>query len=155
LIRPLMLGGENQGANTFLLPSAVFVDDARVLFGAAAIARAAALAEKKRAALKSFKTLLSVSDLDRALNTGVPGSIDPHRFFSMVSLIPFYLSYLNASTAGATAADPVLERFAAIDRRYAAPAWRGGDSAGLHTIIMGVFGQAEAAGELLGDDVLA
>src|SRR6185312_14965848 len=82
LIRPLMLGGEHQGANTFLLPSAVFVDDARILFGPAAIARAAALADKKRTALKSFKTLLGVSDLDRALNTGLPASIDPHRLFS-------------------------------------------------------------------------
>ena len=154
LIRPLMLGGENQGANTFLLPSAVFVDDARILFGPAAIARAAALADKKRAALKSFKTLLSVSDLDRALNTGLPASIDPHRQFSMGDLITLYLAYLNASIDRAVAADAVLERFAALDRRYAAPAWRGGDATGLHGVIMGVFGQAEAARDLLGNEVL-
>src|SRR6185295_3021560 len=83
LIRPLMLGGEGEGANTFLLASAVFVDNDRVLFGPAAIARAAACADKKRAALKSFKTLLGVSDLDRALNTSVPASIDPYRLSSM------------------------------------------------------------------------
>src|SRR6185295_9084674 len=155
LIRPLMLGGENQGANTFLLPSAVFVDDARILFGPAAIARAAALADKKRAALKSFKTLLGVSDLDRALNTGVPASIDPHRLFSMGDLITLYLAYLGASIDRAIAADSVLERFAALDRRYAAPAWRGGDSTGLHGVVMGVFGQAEAARDVLGDELLA
>ncbi|MBI3438148.1 MAG: hypothetical protein HY054_05760 [Proteobacteria bacterium] len=129
LIRPLMLGGENQGANTFLLPSAVFVDDERVLFGPAAIARAAALADQKRAALKSFKTLLSVSDLDRALNTRLPTSIDPHHHFSMGDLITLYLAYLGASIDRAIAADPVLERFAAFSRRYAAPAWRGADGA--------------------------
>lgn len=155
LIRPLMLGGAREGANTFLLASAVFVDDARVLFGPAAIARAAAFPDKKRAALKSFKTLLSVSDLDRALNTSVPASLDPHRLFSMGDLITLYLAYLGASIDRAIAADPVLERFAALDRRYAAPAWRGGDSAGLHGVVMGVFGQAEAAGDLLGEEVLA
>ncbi|MBS0385246.1 MAG: rod shape-determining protein, partial [Proteobacteria bacterium] len=155
LVRPLMLGGEDEGANTFLLPSAVFVDDGRILFGPAAIARAAALADKKRAALKSFKTLLGVSDLDRALNTGLPASIDPHRQFSMGDLITLYLAYLGASIDRAIASDPVLERFAALNRRYAAPAWRSGDSTGLHAVVMGVFGQAEAVQDLIGRSILA
>jgi hypothetical protein len=96
-VRPLMLSRE-EGANPFLLDSAVFVDEDRILFGRAALARADALAHKKRQALRSFKTLLSVSDLDRALNTGAPASIDPHRIFPMRDLVVLYLAYLLAAT---------------------------------------------------------
>ena len=71
-VRPLMLSGHDPEANAFLLDSAVFIDDDRVLFGRAAIARAEELDDKKRMALRSFKTLLSVTDLDRALNTNAP-----------------------------------------------------------------------------------
>ncbi|MEQ1493201.1 MAG: hypothetical protein ABL932_21910, partial [Terricaulis sp.] len=80
-VRPLMLSAEGQ--NAFLLDSAVFVDEDRVLFGRAALNEADEQADKKRAALRSFKTLLSVSDLDRALNTNAPATIDPHRIFQM------------------------------------------------------------------------
>ena len=73
-VRPLMIGEPEAGGNIFLLESAVFVDDERLLFGPAAIARAEAHAPRKRQALKSFKTLLSVSDLDRALNTAAPAA---------------------------------------------------------------------------------
>lgn len=153
-VRPLMLTRE-EGANPFLLDSAVFVDDERVLFGRAAIARADALAHKKRQALRSFKTLLSVSDLDRALNTGAPASIDPHRVFPMRDLVVLYLAYLLAATERAVRADPVLSTAGAIERRYAAPAWRGGDSGGLHESIMRLFGEAEAFRAAIGDKLLA
>jgi molecular chaperone DnaK (HSP70) len=149
-IRPLMLGGQGAG-NPFLLESAVFVDDDRLLFGPAAVARAEALSESKRAALRSFKTLLGVSDLERALNTGVPASIDPPRLFSMGDLIMLYLAYFNAAIERAVAADPLLAAVRGFDRRYAAPAWRTGDSAGLHGVVMRLFGQAEALQDALQD----
>jgi hypothetical protein len=44
-VRPLMLS-EDEEANPFLLDSAVFVDEDRILFGRAAITRADALAHK-------------------------------------------------------------------------------------------------------------
>jgi molecular chaperone DnaK (HSP70) len=56
-VRPLMLAGAN-ASNAFLLESAVFIDDERILFGRAAITRAEAMAHKKRVALRSFKTRL-------------------------------------------------------------------------------------------------
>jgi len=143
-IRPLQLSGHEPHGNTFLLDSAVFVDEGRVLFGRAALARADALASKKRVALKSFKTLLSVSDLERALNTNAPLSIDPHRLFQMRDLIVLYLAYLLASIERARLADPELSQATYIARRYAAPAWRSGDSAGMHEAILKLFGEAEA-----------
>ncbi|HJS79523.1 MAG TPA: Hsp70 family protein [Vitreimonas sp.] len=153
-VRPLMLSRE-EGANPFLLDSAVFVDEDRILFGRAALARADALAHKKRQALRSFKTLLSVSDLDRALNTGAPASIDPHRIFPMRDLVVLYLAYLLAATDRAVRADPVLSAVSALERRYAAPAWRSGDSGGLHESVVRLFGEAEALRTAIGDKILS
>jgi molecular chaperone DnaK (HSP70) len=153
-VRPLMLSRE-EGANPFLLDSAVFVDDDRILFGRAAILRADSLAHKRRQALRSFKTLLSVSDLDRALNTGAPAAIDPHRVFPMRDLVVLYLAYLLAATDRAVRADPVLSNAGAIERRYAAPAWRSGDSGGLHDSVVRLFGEAEAFGASVGDKILS
>ncbi len=153
-IRPLMLSRE-EGANPFLLDSAVFVDEDRILFGRAAIARADALAHKKRQALRSFKTLLSVSDLDRALNTGAPASIDPHRVFPMRDLVVLYLAYLLAATDRAVRADPVLSEASGLERRYAAPAWRSGDSGGLHNSVVRLFGEAEAFRAAIGEKILS
>jgi molecular chaperone DnaK (HSP70) len=153
-VRPLALSRE-EGANPLLLDSAVFVDDDRILFGRAAIARADALAHKKRQALRSFKTLLSVSDLDRALNTSAPASIDPHRAFPMRDLVVLYLAYLLAATDRAVRADPLLSEASAIERRYAAPAWRSGDSGGLHNSVVRLFGEAEAFRAAVGEKILA
>ncbi|MEZ5957154.1 MAG: hypothetical protein R3C27_08105 [Hyphomonadaceae bacterium] len=152
-VRPLMLSAE--GPNTFLLDSAVFVDEDRVLFGRGALSEAEAQAENKRAALRSFKTLLSVSDLDRALNTNAPTTIDPHRVFQLRDLIVLYLAYLLASIDRAIAADPTLAQGGVFARRYAAPAWRAGDSAGMHEVIVRLFGEAEAFRTIIGKRILS
>jgi hypothetical protein len=130
-VRPLALAGHEAGGNPFLLDSAVFIGEHSVLFGRAAIAEAAG-AGRKRMALRSFKTLLSVSDLDRALNTNAPASIDPHRVFQMRDLVVLYLAYLLAAIDRAIAGDATLSCAPEILYRYAAPAWRRGDSAGGH-----------------------
>jgi molecular chaperone DnaK (HSP70) len=152
-VRPLMLSAESQ--NAFLLDSAVFVDEDRVLFGRAALNEADEQADNKRAALRSFKTLLSVSDLDRALNTNAPATIDPHRVFQMRDLIVLYLAYLLASIERAIQTDPILAQGGTFTRRYAAPAWRSGDSAGMHDVIVRLFGEAEAFRAVVGKRILA
>lgn len=152
-IRPLMLSAEGQ--NAFLLDSAIFVDEDRVLFGRAALTEAEAQADNKRAALRSFKTLLSVSDLDRALATNAPATIDPHRIFQMRDLIVLYLAYLLASIERAIMADAALAQGATLTRRYAAPAWRSGDSAGMHDVIVRLFGEAEAFRAVVGKRILS
>ncbi|MBC7767582.1 MAG: rod shape-determining protein [Phycisphaerales bacterium] len=155
MVRPLMLSGHHHHGNPFLLDSAVFVDEGRVLFGRAAIARADALGDKKRMALKSFKTLLSVSDLDRALNTNAPLSIDPHRIFQMRDLIVLYLAFLLEAVEQACAADTLVAGATRMSRRYAAPAWRSGDSAGMHQVIVQLFGEAEAFRALVGKKLMS
>jgi molecular chaperone DnaK (HSP70) len=152
-VRPLMIGGVQETGNAFLLESAVFVDDDRILFGRAAMARAEE-AGRKRMALRSFKTLLSVSDLDRALNTSAPASVDPHRIFQMRDLIVLYLAYLLSAVDAAAAYDPMVREATSIERRYAAPAWRSGDSAGMHQSIVQLFGEAETLRHAVGDQIL-
>ncbi len=154
-VRPLMVGGHEPSGNAFLLDSAVFVDETHVLFGRAAITAADALASKKRMALKSFKTLLSVSDLDRALNTNAPLSIDPHRLFQMRDLVVLYLAYLLEAVEQSSASDPLLADVSSITYRYAAPAWRSGDSAGMHESIVRLFGEADAFRDVVGEKLLA
>lgn len=142
-VRPLLLSPDGQG-NAFLLDSAIFVDEDRVLFGRAALARAEEVGDKKRQALRSFKTLLSVSDLERALNANAPAAIDPHRIFQMRDLVVLYLAYLLAAVERGAVSDTMIAQGRIASRRYAAPAWRSGDSAGMHEIIVRLFGEAEA-----------
>jgi molecular chaperone DnaK (HSP70) len=152
MVRPLTLNGVAGEGNPFLLDSAVFIDSDCILFGAAAVRRAEQLEHKKRLALRSFKTLLSAPDLERALNTSAPLSIDPHRAFRMRDLIILYLAFLSRAIDRAVAADPVLARSGApIQRRYAAPAWREGGGASLHHVVVRLFGEAAIVQGLLGD----
>ncbi|HVK80202.1 MAG TPA: hypothetical protein VM915_06275, partial [Verrucomicrobiae bacterium] len=153
-VRPLMLGGVQDSGNAFLLESAVFVDEGVVLFGRAAMARADALTHQKRMALRSFKTLLGVSDLDRALNTNAPNSIDPHRIFQMRDLVVMYLAYLLSAVDAAAAYDELVSKATEVEWRYAAPAWRSGDSAGMHPAIVRLFGEADAFRHAVGDEIL-
>lgn len=154
LVRPLMLGNVQEAGNPFLLESAVLVDDDAVVFGRAATARANALMHRRRMPLRSFKTLLSVSDLDRALNTNAPASVDPHRVFQMRDLIVLYLGYLLTAVDVAAAQDELVAEAEDLEWRYAAPAWRSGDSAGQHDAVVRLFGEADAFRRMAGRDAL-
>lgn len=142
-VRPLRIGASEKGGNPFLLDSALLIDDDAILFGAAAIGRANSLPHGKRMALRSFKTLLSAEDLERALNTAAPASIDPHRVFSMRDLMVLYLAYLSAAVDRALAADTKIAG-AGLRRRYAAPAWRDGDVEVMHRVVIDLFAEADA-----------
>ncbi|HVY84701.1 MAG TPA: Hsp70 family protein [Caulobacterales bacterium] len=155
-VRPLMVGAAAGSTNAFLLDSAVFVDDQNVLFGPDAVRRAEQLETKKRQALRSFKTLLSAPDLERALNTSATHSIDPHRAFRLRDLIVLYLAFLARSVDRAVAADPALASAQGrFNRRYASPAWRGGGGPSPHAVVVGLFAEAQAVQAILGDDLFA
>lgn len=154
LVRPLMLGAHLGAGDPFLLESAVFVDEGQLLFGRAACSRAEELAHTKRAALRSFKTLLSANDVDRTLNTNAVASLDPGRRFKMRDLVVLYMAYLLAAVEAATALDAMLRHATQIERRCAAPAWREARASDLHASIAGLFGEAEAVRELAGASLL-
>lgn len=140
-VRPLMVG-EGSGGNPFLLDSALLVDDDHILFGADALARVSSLPHGKRTALRSFKTMLSAPDLERALKTIAPSSIDPRRAFTMRDLLVIYLAYLSEAVERAIETDGGLSG-AVVRRRYAAPAWREGDTDVMHRVIVALFAEAE------------
>ncbi|MEJ0059744.1 MAG: hypothetical protein WDM79_09305 [Terricaulis sp.] len=90
--------------------------------------------------------------MNALLNTSATLSIDPHRAFRMRDLIILYLAFLSRAVERAVAADPVLARAGGpIHRRYASPAWREGESAILHHVVVRLFGEAETVQRLLGD----
>lgn len=150
-VRPLMVG-EGTGGNPFLLDSALLVDDDRILFGADALAHVNALPHGKRTALRSFKTMLSAKDLERALKTLAPSSIDPHRSFTMRDLLVLYLAYLSEAVEHAIEIDGAVGG-SALRRRYAAPAWREGDTDLMHRVIVDLFAEAEGLrSQLRGSD---
>ena len=108
--------------------------------------QAGALASRKRQALRSFKTLLSAPDLERAIEAHAPRSIDPHRMFTQRDLIVLFLAYLSAPS-------PRRRRLiqnspAARCWRYALPAWKGG--AAMHGRITALFGAGQAVAAQLG-----
>jgi hypothetical protein len=49
----------------------------------------------------------------------------------------------------------VLSEASAIERRYAAPAWRSGDSGGLHNTVVRLFGEADALRAAIGEKILS
>ena len=102
--------------------------------------------------MRSFKTLLSAPDLERALNTSATHSIDPHRAFRLRDLIVLYLAFLARGIDHAVAADPALASAnGRYNRRYASPAWRGGGAGNLHAVVTQLFGEAQAVQARLGD----
>ncbi|GAM96400.1 hypothetical protein U91I_00019 [alpha proteobacterium U9-1i] len=143
-IRPLMLNALG-GGNPFLLDSAVFIAGDEILFGAAAIS-AAAEAGGKRQALRSFKTILSAPDLERALSARAPASIDPERALQQRDLVVLYLAFLMGAVERAVASDPVVGAVNAW--RYASPAWRD-DRIAAHRVIERLFGEARVVGNAL------
>jgi molecular chaperone DnaK (HSP70) len=66
-----------------------------------------------------------------------------------------YLAYLLAAIDRAALSDTMLAQAQFSERRYAAPAWRVGDNAGMHAGIVRVFGEAEAFCEMAGRRLLA
>src|SRR5690606_20135900 len=62
---------------------------------------------------------------------------------------------LLEAVARASAADPLLADASQISLRYAAPAWRSGDSAGMHQSIVRLFGEAEAFRQAAGKKLMA
>lgn len=147
-VRPLAIGAVAPSGNPFLLESAVFVGDTHIYFGAEAVRQASALAAEKRQALRSFKTVLSVPDLERVLETQAPLSIDPHRLFRQRDLIVLFLAYLTRALDNALALDPVLAG-ATLRRRYTLPAWKG--HLQTHKQITMLFAAAARVGADLGD----
>ena len=154
-VRPLPLAGLNSAdRNPFLLTSAIFVGAERIFFDRYAIEQSVQAEDNRRQALSSFKILLGAGDLDRALNTIAPATIDPHRMFRQRHLVVLYLAYLLRALDAAVAQDPVIAANAgAVRRRYACPSWGAEFKNHSHQVVVRLFDEAEHVRKVLGDEL--
>lgn len=123
-VRPLVL---SPGADApLMLPSALYLENAHIHFGARALERAL-LAPAERQALLSSKTLLGGDDLDVSLSAYFPARIDPQRRFQQRDLIVLYLSYFWMRVRAALARLGLAEG-TLLSVRFAQPGWEGCES---------------------------
>lgn len=153
-VRPIPIGAVSGAEHALFSPSVLFVDGGRIFFGPAALERAAAGIEGGRDPLLSFKTVLGARDLDQALATRLPPSVDPTGTFRQRDALVLYLAYLDQLISDA------LARVAGLPfgvgrarRRYTSPVWRPGS--GQDRVFEGIFNEAAAVSQRLNRMLLA
>lgn len=124
-IAPLPIGTAAQAEHALLTPSAMYVDDGRILFGPAALERARAGVKSKRNPIVSFKMVLSARDVEAALALKLSRSVDPTSTLRHRDALVLYLAYLDQLIRAAVAAEPTLPpTLADAPRRLTSPDWR-------------------------------
>jgi molecular chaperone DnaK (HSP70) len=124
-IAPLPIGTSAQAEHALLTPSAMYVDDGRILFGPAALERARAGVKSKRNPIVSFKMVLSARDVEAALALKLSRSVDPTSTLRHRDALVLYLAYLDQLIRAAVAAEPTLPpTLADAPRRLTSPDWR-------------------------------
>lgn len=152
-IAPLPIGAASGAEHALLTPSAMFVDNDRILFGPAAIARARTASHAKRSPILSFKLILSATDIAASLNYKLNPSLDPTGTLSYRDALTLYIAYIDQLIRQAVASEPTLPAGAiGAPRRITSPLWRIGD--GAIDAISSLFSQAMAVSENLGAQLL-
>ncbi|HVZ99238.1 MAG TPA: Hsp70 family protein [Caulobacterales bacterium] len=156
-IRPLRLGEAAGQRGAFLAPSSMFLDRSRVHFGARAVERLFAADLDQRELVRSFKTILGVSDFEGALNFFPHPSVDPDRVFRLRDLIILYLAYLLVLVDVAAAGEfkRTGEIIPTSRLRFTRPGWIPGRIAAAHEAMTSLFNQAHIVRRTLGDELLA
>lgn len=120
-IKPLLIA-EREGQlarNSFLLPSAMFVHEERIVFGQEAEDDAIRFEGRNRHAFRSLKQYLSSHDLTE-LDEPLPADIDPSGLLAPRTALVLFLAYL-LERAGASAKKQRLPWPVRV--RIARPAW--------------------------------
>jgi molecular chaperone HscA len=153
-IAPLPIGEVCGAEHPLLAPSAIFVDDNRILFGPAAIERARTSVKVKRDPILSLKLILASADIASTLNYKLKPSLDPSGSLTYRDALTLYIAYIDQLIRGAIQAEPMLSSGAMFaPRRVTSPLWRIGDDA--VATISAIFSQAMAISEHLGPQLLA
>lgn len=141
---PLAIGAAARNVEPYLVPSVVYVDGGRILFGPAALDRARA--QEGGEPLLSFKSVLAARDVSQALALKVPHSVDPTRTFTYRDVLSLYLAYLDHLVRRALA-DKGHDA-GAITWRYTSPIWRTHEDA--RAAFAGLFDEAAGVALTLG-----
>ncbi len=154
---PLRLGDAAGGSRPFLVPSSMFLDRARVHFGAHAVARLTAADQDDRELARSFKTVLGANDFEGALDFYPRACIDPDRVFRLRDIVVLYLAYLLALIDYAASRQLNREGDVVAASRvcFSRPGWIPTRIAAAHEAMSGLFSQAHLVRARLGDALMA
>jgi molecular chaperone HscA len=153
-IAPLPIGEASGAEHALLTPSAMFVDDSRILFGPSAIERARATLKARRDPILSFKLILSAPDIATSLSYKLNPALDPTGTLTYHDALTLYMAYIDQLIRRAIECEPLLSPDAlAAPRRITSPLWRIGDAA--IPTIGALFSQAMAISEQIGPQLLA
>jgi molecular chaperone DnaK len=148
-VKPLPVGAIAGAEHPLLTPSVLYVDGGRLYFGPLALEHARRGVETSRDPLLSFKTVLGATDIQSALFTKLPPSIDPTGTFRQRDALVLYLAYLDQLIREALDLAPNMPHGVAnARRRYTSPVWRPGS--GVDLAFEGVFNEAAAVSLKLG-----
>jgi molecular chaperone DnaK (HSP70) len=124
-VAPLPIGAVAGAEHALMTPSALFVDDDRVLFGPAAIERARVRADAKRSPVLSFKMVLSARAIGPAMEMKPCRSIDPTGTLRHRDMLVLYLAHLDQLIRAAIATEAHLPAVLAdAPRRLTSPHWQ-------------------------------
>ena len=124
-VAPLPIGAVAGAEHALLAPSALYVADGRIRFGAGALRAARAQLGSERDPILSFKMVLSAGELEPTLALKLPPSVDPSRTLCHGDALVLYLAYLDQLVRAAIALEPSIPVAAAdAPRRLASPHWR-------------------------------
>jgi molecular chaperone DnaK (HSP70) len=148
-VKPLPIGAISGAEHPLLTPSVLYVDDGRLFFGPVAYEHARRGVEDQRDPLLSFKTVLGAKNLDEALASKLPPSIDPTGTFRQRDALALYLAYLDQLIREAIELAPNIPNHAmAAPRRYTSPVWRPGS--GVEKVFERIFNESAAISQKLG-----
>ncbi len=154
---PLHMGAAAQGKRSLIVPSAIFLDEARIHFGPRAPEALHRCGDDRREMLQSFKTILGANDFETVLNNALPRPVDPAGVFKWGELIVLYLAYLLEliERAAPEGARGLFDPKSAVRLRYSRPGWIPKRAAAAHEAMAMLFGMAASVREHVGADLLA
>lgn len=130
-VAPLPIGTIAKAEHALLTPSAMYVDDGRILFGPAALQRAWAGLQTKRSPIVSFKLILAAREVEQTLALKLSRSVDPTSTLRHRDALVLYLAYLDQLVRAAIASEPTLPApLADAPRRLTSPHWQSYAEAG-------------------------
>jgi molecular chaperone DnaK len=148
-VRPLPIGAVSGAEHPLLTPSVLFVANGRLHFGPTAFQHARQGIEAGRDPLLSFKTVLGARQVDAALASRIPLSVDPTGTLRQRDALVLYLAYLDQLIREALSrALNMPPGIAGARRRYTSPVWRAND--GQDVVFEGIFNEAAAVSQKLG-----
>lgn len=152
-VKPLPIGAISGAEHPLLTPSVLYVDNGRLFFGPTAFEHARRGVEDLRDPLLSFKTVLGAKNLDEALASKLPPSVDPTGTFRQRDALALYLAYLDQLIREAIELAPNIPNTAiSAPRRYTSPVWRPGS--GVEKVFERIFNESAAISQKLGNLLL-